>query len=615
MYKNIIPGYAMLKEEKIMNSIFIKRLKCHETEDYFGKDTCRLEIYADGNKNVLKKNMGNGETWTINKQYQYNSNLEIKLYDEDSADSDDHLGTIKVENKNYVDKIGKFTQDGADYTIYYNVTYEEPRPAELDSKILHIKSLKCYETEDSFGADEAKLIIDVDGVKTVLKRSLNDNQSWNINREFSFSTRASVSLYDEDDPDDDDHLGTVNISKNEIWNATAKFTNHGANYSLFYDVKDPEKKQEEVFRKLTLMSIKCDDTEDYLGADELRLEIYVDGAYVGKSNRSLNTGQTWNINKSYNYTNNVEIKLWDEDTDWWDPDDLLGHVVINTNLASRGMKRFKLDDSDYTLIYKVETAQQVFEPAVSDLINEFSRSTARGVWPKINKADLIRDIKSIVIDPLRINQGAAPLCGPAAILYELAKSSPKRFVEMCRKCYETGTINGRKKNYSASSTLRNSKVKNNVTPANWMMQATLVEASNLLLDVDASDDGLASSSTPSNLQEWTKEILLYDRVDYISTLAWGEFDAMREVARAYRDGGVAFMMVHSSMVGNPTPFIYYMSHWISYAGKLHIDNGNPFIHDSGHISFDSYTWGRIVPVSLSEGRFEDAFFGVVIGYK
>ena len=76
-------------------------------------------------------------------------------------------------------------------------------------------------------------------------------------------------------------------------------------------------------RKLNLETMKCYETEDWSGPDECRLEIFVDGIFQPPPlKKSLNNGQTWTLNKPYFFKNNIQIKLWDEDSP--DDDDMLG---------------------------------------------------------------------------------------------------------------------------------------------------------------------------------------------------------------------------------------------------------------------------------------------------
>lgn len=392
---------------------------------------------------------------------------------------------------------------------------------------LHVRSLKCYETEDYTGADECRLEIYVNGQKTVLRHSLNDNQTWQIDRQFEFTDEVKIKLYDEDSPDADDHLGTITIGKD-----------------------------------------------------------------------------------------NVQIKLWDEDFGWGDGDDLLGEVLINSSLGENKTAKFNLDDSDYTLAYTVCETTLALQDDVNQLLDEFRYSNITGVWPKIDKNQLIEDIRAIVANPLRVNQGRAPLCGPASVVYELVKKEPARYIRICRELYEKGSFPTRSKTYSASSNLSNSKLRIGITPANWILMTTIIEHVNLILNFDADSWDLAYGSHELFMKEWVKEILLYDRVDWTPTYTYGEFDALRQAKRAYDSGGVAFFTIHSALVGNPPPLVALAgNHWVAYAGNLYIDEGKWYVWDSGHVKFDCYTWGEIRTVDTDEGTFEDYFFGVVTGER
>lgn len=475
---------------------------------------------------------------------------------------------------------------------------------------IHIRSLKCHETEDYTGADECRLEIYVDGQRTDLKHDLNDNQTWQIDRQFDFNEGVQIKLYDEDSPDGDDHLGTINIDKSNIQNATLKFTGDGANYSLYYDVFDNSTPvtNTPITRLLRLTSLKCKENEDITGNDELRLEVYIDGVFREKMKCNIKDNQVWNIFKEYTFSQSVQIKLWDEDFGWGDGDDFLGETLINTSLGENKTSKFDLDDSDYTLTYSVSETSLTLENTANQLLDEFKKSGASGVWPNIDKTHLIDDISAIIANPLRVNQGRAPLCGPAAVVYELVKREPARFIKICRDLYEKGSFSTRTKTYSASSKLRESKVRSGITPANWMLMTTIVEYSNLILNIDADSSDLAYGSHELFMKEWIYEILLYDRVDWTSTYSYGEFDALRQAKNAYDNGGVAFFVIHAALIGNPPPLVSLVgNHWVSYAGNLEIDEGEWYIWDSGHVKFDCYTWGSIRSVSTDEGTFEDYF--------
>ncbi len=483
---------------------------------------------------------------------------------------------------------------------------------------IHVRSLKCYETEDYTGADECRIEIYINGEKTVLRHSLNDNETWQIDRQFEFTNEVIIKLYDEDSPDADDHLGTITIGNGNVQNATGKFTGDGANYSIFYDVFDNSTPSNttQTTRLLKILDLYCKKNEDITGYDELRFEVYIDGVFREKIYSKLKNKQNWRINKEYTFSQSVQIKLWDEDFGLGDGDDFLGEVLINLTLGENKTAKFDLDDCDYTLTYTVCETTLTLGADTNQLLNEFKNSTLAGVWPNIDKTQLIDDMRAIIANPLRVNQGRAPLCGPAAVVYELVKREPARYIRICRELYEKGSFPTRSKTYSASSKLRNSKARSGVTPANWILMTTIIEYSNLILNIDADSWDLAYGSHELFMKEWVYEILLYDKVEWTSTYTYGEFDALRQAKRAYDSGGVAFFMIHSALVGNPPPLVSLVgNHWITYAGNLHIDEGTWYIWDSGHVKFDCYTWGQIRTVDTDEGTFEDYFFGVVTGER
>jgi hypothetical protein len=88
---------------------------------------------------------------------------------------------------------------------------------------------------------------------------------------------------------------------------------------------------------------------------------------------------------------------------------------------------------------------------------------------------------------------------------------------------------------------------------------------------------------------------------------------MRKADAVRNSGGVAFLMIHSAMLGGSEPSVGYPNHWVSYLGDLHIDEGEWWVRDSGHIKFDCYSWGGKCDVDLGEGSFEDYMWGVVRG--
>jgi hypothetical protein len=65
----------------------------------------------------------------------------------------------------------------------------------------------------------------------------------------------------------------------------------------------------------------------------------------------MNEGQTWYLNRSFGFENNVELGLWEEDTT--SADDLLGTVIMDTSLKTLATASFSPGDAHYELLYSV----------------------------------------------------------------------------------------------------------------------------------------------------------------------------------------------------------------------------------------------------------------------
>lgn len=236
--------------------------------------------------------------------------------------------------------------------------------------------------------------------------------------------------------------------------------------------------------------------------------------------------------------------------------------------------------------------------AAYDAIDDFDASTHRGVWPKLQKTEIIHGLRRRVLEPWRVDQGPTPFCGPAAIAYELAQRDPRRYVAIVRHLFETGGfVDRRRKRIAASRSLRTFPPHGEITEANgdkffwqvphvdWILLATLREEANLLLGVTGGFGGanaLKGATTAWEVVEWSKRILGASSarihrakpagefgiepgvLDAGITDAWawmrnhfrrrdvGAEPVLRAAVRAVEDGGFAILMVNARLLTRPT---------------------------------------------------------------
>lgn len=261
---------------------------------------------------------------------------------------------------------------------------------------------------------------------------------------------------------------------------------------------------------------------------------------------------------------------------------------------------------------------QLIQPAL-EAIADFEKSKVPGVWPGLNKGQMLAEMRARAIDPFQINQGGQPFCGPAAIVFELVRRDPLRYVELCRSLFLVGGFHTRSQRWiSPSPRLLGSQGNLRMPQIDWMVLATLRESENSIFAVEANAPEILrnmSGMTKSwEMAGWAREILGFRDVQYHHAYFLGDRDAIQNAAAALDAGGAAFALITAEgMLGNRPPLVAYPSHWIVLLGKIVIQAATPGKPDSGRLRFDLYTWARQMQVDLGEKPFKNYFWGVVTG--
>ncbi len=106
--------------------------------------------------------------------------------------------------------------------------------------------------------------------------------------------------------------------------------------------------------KLRLLALQCNQTEDLTGPDEAYLTV---NQAVVWGPRSINNGQLADLQElnQIHFNGSLAIALFDQDTGIFDPDDLLGGILIGSAQAGQGFQQavFSGDGASYTLSYEV----------------------------------------------------------------------------------------------------------------------------------------------------------------------------------------------------------------------------------------------------------------------
>lgn len=264
------------------------------------------------------------------------------------------------------------------------------------------------------------------------------------------------------------------------------------------------------------------------------------------------------------------------------------------------------------------------DPSLDEQLAKFARSTQTGVWKHLDKSQIISDIRDRIRNPYQLQQGEQPFCGPAAVVFELIRKQPERYIRICQSLYEQGSFEGYSKKFVAAGRLCRSYGNLRMAQADWMILATLRDCANTIVPVHPKAPKLVREiggiTKPWEISGWTRELLGYTHAKSHPTPIAGELRALQSATKTIESGGVAFALINSQGLLGHNSFLasrfhrIYPNHWVTIVDSISIESPTK-IAKNGHnrIKFDIYSWGRKIHVNTDTATIKDFFWGVTIG--
>jgi hypothetical protein len=264
------------------------------------------------------------------------------------------------------------------------------------------------------------------------------------------------------------------------------------------------------------------------------------------------------------------------------------------------------------------------DPSLDRQLAKFARSSQAGVWNYLDKRQIISDIRDRLIDPYQIQQGEQPFCGPAAVVFELIRKQPDRYIDICQSLYEHGSFEGYTKKIKVAGRLCRSYGNLRMAQADWMLLATLRDCANTIVPVHPKAPKLIRElggiTKPWEISGWVRELLGYTQTKSHPTPISGEFRALQEADNTIKSGGVAFALINSQGLLGNNSFLasrfhrVYPNHWVTILGDISIEPPTKIAKNKqSRVKFDIYSWGRKIHVNTNKTTLEDFFWGVTVG--
>ncbi|MFO0592886.1 MAG: hypothetical protein U0441_35410 [Polyangiaceae bacterium] len=281
--------------------------------------------------------------------------------------------------------------------------------------------------------------------------------------------------------------------------------------------------------------------------------------------------------------------------------------------------------------------------ALMDRLSEAGQSLRKlasgttSVWPHIDRATLVAQLRDRLRDPGVIVQNPTGLCGPIAILFELARRRPAEYVRAATELFETGQLTVGDVIIRAEEELRNEPMPAApIVEADWLFAATMRDDANLVDDVDGTANGFETITLWIAMARWTRSLLGL-RSHWEKCFEGGELDAIRKAQEAVDAGGVAFLLIHKHLiddaaseeqvplgwrrarhqrrtpVGTPSERRHCRKssappdHWVALLGDLQLSS------DDGPIALHLWSWGKEYWVDGSARWFTEYLYAIVTG--
>lgn len=251
------------------------------------------------------------------------------------------------------------------------------------------------------------------------------------------------------------------------------------------------------------------------------------------------------------------------------------------------------------------SVMQAAEAAIAD----FETAIAPGIWLHLDKATLVAELRDRIHHPHHISQGGQPFCGPAAVLFELARKNPLRYIEICRNLYQLGGFYGATRFIPASEKLQKSSYGDLRMPQlDWMVLSTLREMENVLFPVEPNAPdiirNLAGMTKSWEMRGWVKEILGFTNVDYHYAFIANDIEAINEAAQTIQQGGVAFALITAEgMLQDNPPLVPFPSHWVGVLGNITV---KPDV-----VGLNIYTWSKTMRLEMDPVSFKRYLWATV----
>ena len=245
---------------------------------------------------------------------------------------------------------------------------------------------------------------------------------------------------------------------------------------------------------------------------------------------------------------------------------------------------------------------------------DFLKNSGRVHFKKLNRYDVGVGILMRIANPGLLQQGAASLCGPAALLFNIANDTPIIYARFAIDLFEKGEAVLGRINIKPGEDVRNYDPP--IAQVDWMTMASIRDSENWFLDYDTAGKELAGVTLPGELADWFRKSGYRDvREDTNLSAAFTKgASTIDEANRLFDQGYSVCLFIAAQMLEEKEQSIkgsIFDKHWIVQRSRINYSNDK--------VRLKVFSWGDgqySIPngnADLKLSKFTQNFYGYVAG--
>lgn len=249
----------------------------------------------------------------------------------------------------------------------------------------------------------------------------------------------------------------------------------------------------------------------------------------------------------------------------------------------------------------------------ADMVCNFMKRSGRTYFPKLSRDTVGLGLLMRIANPGLLRQGSASLCGPAALLHNIATDRPGEYAQYAIRLYEEGKATlGSRLHVKPGSDVR-SYTPSGISEVDWLTMASLRDSENWFFDYDSTGREFAGITVPGELVDWFRKAGYSDVQEdtNLTNLTSKGAGTVADANKLFDSGYRVCLFISANMMEEAdqrTRGSIFTRHWIVQRSRIDLSNGKTKV--------TVFSWGQgdyQIPSGKQELT-EDEFLGNFYGY-